>query len=290
MDKWLTEESLNCSVSQSFKIKKNLFHTRSHYQDIKVVETQALGKVLLLDDMAMISDKDEFIYHEVMSHIPMLVQDKTNSVLVIGAGDGGVIRELVKYSSIEQITMVEIDKVVTETSKIFFPHVASGLTDKRVTIKFENALRFVDQALSEGIKFDLIISDSTDPVGLAEDLYKKTFFEKINSLLSDDGIFMCQTESPFYDEYDIKDIYQRLHSNFKIVTPICAPILIYPGVFWTFGFCSKQKHVLDLCSTKVKEYSEFCQTLKWHNLNWHKTLTQLPNFIEEKIYSKSSVL
>ena len=283
MEEWLSEKSLNDTVLQSFKVVKELYNNQSQFQSIRVVDTESLGKVLLLDDMAMISDKDEYIYHEVMVHTPMLAQPKTKKVLVLGAGDGGVIRELVRYSSIEEITLVEIDEMVTSVSKEFFPQVSCGLKDNRVSIKHEDALDFVEKSFIAKDKYDLIISDSTDPVGIAEGLYQSSFYEKIYSLLTDDGIFMCQTESPFYDEYDIKKIYQELRSTFNIVEPTCAPILIYPGVYWTFAFCSKNLNGRKFNNHKLKEYDHFAKDLRWHNPEWQKSSFVLPNFVRDKL-------
>ncbi len=284
MEEYLEEKSLDGSVAQSFKMIETLHHSHSKYQDIKVVLTQALGKVLLLDDIAMISDKDEFIYHEVMTHVPMLSQEQTRRVLVIGAGDGGVIRELVKYRSIKEITLVEIDQEVTNVSREFFPKVASGLSDIRVNCVFEDAIDFVRKEVENvSSKYDLIISDSTDPVGIAKQLYERDFYADINSLLSKDGIFMCQTENPFYDEYNIKKIYQDLKSEFQIVQPICAPILIYPGIFWTFAFCSKTNSLVEISSQKLQEYNEFSKDLKWHNPKWQQASIHLPNYVTKSL-------
>lgn len=285
MDKdWLQEYSLNQTVAQSFKVKSLLFHEKSKYQDIKVIDTYALGKILLLDDTAMISDKDEFIYHEVMAHIPLMVQEKSKKVLVIGAGDGGVIRELTRYKTIEEITLVEIDEMVTTTSKEFFPQVACGLNDKRVSIQFRDALEYIDEIIfNNDEKFDLIISDSTDPIGIAEGLYKSEFYKKVNSLLSDEGVFMCQTETPFYDEFNIAGLYKDLRDNFPLVQPVCAPILIYPGVYWTFAFCSKKWSATDIKPHKLEELSYFSKDLKWYNEAWHRCAFQLPNFVKDKL-------
>ena len=281
---WLTEESLNNTVSQSFKILETIYHEQSKFQDIKVVLTEPLGKVLLLDGMCMISDKDEFIYHEIMVHIPLLTLEKTKRVLVIGAGDGGVIRELTRYESIEEIELVEIDEMVTSVCKEFFPEVACGFSDPRVKVYFEDALDLIDKKIkSAEAPYDLIISDSTDPEGLAENLYKSDFYEKVKSLLTTEGIFMCQTESPFYDEYDINKIYKTLEKSFEIVQPICAPIFIYPGVLWTFAYCSKKWFGTDIKDHKVLEYKAFSHKLKWHNLAWHSTAFNLPNFVLDKL-------
>jgi len=281
---WLTEASLNKSVSQSFKIKNILHHSKSIYQDIKVIETFPLGRVLLLDDMAMISEKDEFIYHEVMVHLPVLTQEQTKNVLVIGAGDGGIIRELVKYSQIESITLVEIDEEVTRICKEFFPNVTTGFNDKRVQVIFQDGNTYIDELLkTSSTKYDLIISDSTDPEGIAENLYTKTFYDKIQFLLNDNGIFICQTETPFFDEYDIHKIYKNLRSTFHSVKPVCAPILIYPGVYWTFAFCTKKEIENTISQNKIHEYNLFKEDLKWHNEQWHMSAFVLPNFVKNKL-------
>lgn len=279
---WLTEYSLNNSVKQCFEQTAILHQEESEFQEIKVVETSSLGRVLLLDDFAMISQKDEFIYHEVMAHIPTLCQSNTKNVLVLGAGDGGVVRELVRYQSIENITLVEIDSKVTEVCQKFFPEVSSGLNDPRVSIIFEDALKYVTN-LKPG-SFDLIICDSTDPEGIAAGLYQKDFYQKALELLTDEGIFMCQTETPFFDEFDIKSIYRNLGQIFPVVAPVCAPILIYPGVFWTFAFCSKKWTISDIKEHKRSEYNVFATELKWHNPNWQLASTHLPNYVKEMLF------
>ena len=280
---WLTESSLQNTVRQSFAAKKVLYKEKSLYQEAEVIDTLALGKVLLLDGAAMISEKDEFIYHEVMGHIPVLAQEKTKKVLVIGAGDGGVIRELCRYQSIESITLVEIDEMVPRVCKEFFPQVARDLDNLRVKILFQDGYEFVKDQVEKKEVFDLIISDSTDPVGMAKSLYEQDFFQDISSLLSDEGIFMCQSENPFYDEFNIKEIYQNLKNAFPIVQAICAPMLIYPGVYWTFAFCSKRYFGTELKENKIQEYQSFAGKLRWHNLDWHRGAFSLPNFVKEKL-------
>lgn len=282
-NQWLRELSLNDTVGHIYKKCESLYSVKSEFQEIEVVQTEALGKVLLLDGVAMISDKDEFIYHEVMTHLPLLVQNKTKRVLVVGAGDGGVVRELCRYSSIEKIQLVEIDPLVISTSKEFFPQVSCSLNDPRVEIIHADGNKFIDECYERGDSFDLIISDSTDPEGIAEGLYQEKFFNKVNELLSEEGIFMCQTETPLYDEFGINLIYQKLRSAFNIVQTACAPILIYPGVYWTFGFCSKKWKGDEFKEHKMNEYQSFGNDLKWHNPKWQEASFVLSNFYQQAI-------
>lgn len=283
---WFRESTLNHSAQSSFAIEKKIFEKQSAFQSIKVYETRALGRLLTLDDSAMICDKDEFIYHEVMVHTPYLIQEQTKKVLIIGGGDGGIVRELLKYESIEHIDLVEIDKEVIDVAREYFPHVALGLTNEKVHIHFEDGLNFLKKQKDKNHLYDIIVVDSTDPVGLAKDLYSQHFFEMISNTLSEEGIFMSQTGTPFFDEFNIKKNYDDLQKHFPIVKAICAPILIYPGVYWTFAMASKKWNEKDFKEHKLSEYEHFSKTLKWHNKEWQKSSTTLSNLYRKCIFGE----
>jgi len=286
MNNWFSESTLNDTVRSSFKYKALIHESQSDFQRIRIYDTYSLGRLLVLDDSAMISDKDEFIYHEVITHIPILVQEQTKNVLIIGGGDGGAIRELVKYKSIKSIELVEIDSAVVDISREFFPHVASGLNDQRVKIHYTDGVEFINNCEK---KYDLIIVDSTDPIGPAVGLYEKKFYEVCREHLNENGIFMAQTETPLFDEYSISSIYDKLNETFPIVETICAPMLIYPGVYWTFSFCSLTEGITSFKENKLCEYGEFSSKLKWHNLDWHKSCFKLSNLFSASIDYKSSL-
>ncbi len=283
---WFTESTMNEGVYHAFGIERVLFETKSEYQEIKVYQTKQLGRLLTLDGAAMISEKDEFIYHEVMVHCPLLVQSQTKHVLVIGGGDGGIIRELCRYPSIERIDLVEIDREVVRTCQDYFPNVARSLENSRVHIFYQDGIKFLEDTSREGVKYDLIIIDSTDPVGLAKDLYSNSFYELIHKTLSDEGIFMSQTGTPLFDEFGIRENYRQLGQHFKKVQAICAPILIYPGVHWTFAAASKKWSMQDFKEAKLSEYSTFSDQLKWHNPPWQSCATELPNIYKKKIFGE----
>ena len=276
MDKnWFSEEYFNRSAANSYKVNKVLHSEHSKWQKIEVLDTDAVGRLLLLDGKTMVSDKDEFVYHEVMSHLPMMVHPQVNHVLIIGGGDGGLVSEYVKWKEIETISLVEIDERVIEVCKEFFPKCTKGLSDPRVTIYPQDGIEFIKQYENH---FDIIIVDSTDPVDFAEGLFTEEFYSNIKNALTTNGIMMAQTENPFFDEYSIRDIYDNLRSSFPIVESFYAPMPIYPGCFWTFAFASKTLHANQLQENKLTELQTFEEQLLWYNHHWHQGAYHLSNF------------
>ena len=274
-DNWFEERSFYNQVKMGWKIKKVLHTEQSKFQRIDVVQTEAIGKLLLLDGKTMVSEKDEFVYHEVMAHIPYAVSRECKKVLIIGGGDGGVVREFVRHSDIEQIDLVEIDERVIEVSKKYFPQCTSGLSDKRVNILPKDGLAFIKEKKNF---YDVIIVDSTDPEDFASGLFTQEFYADVYNALTADGIMMNQTENPFYDQYGIKKIYQNMQKSFPVVQSFSAPMSIYPGVFWTFGFSSKRYRATDINPAKRMHMDSLSRELQWYNLDWHKGAFQLSNF------------
>ena len=244
MELWFTENHTQ-SVKFSIKIKRHLASVQSEYQKIDILESEELGRILVLDGFLMLTEKDEYIYHEMITHVPLSVNPNIKKILVIGAGDGGTIRELCRFKSVEHIDMVEIDRQVVELCREFLPQTACSLDDPRVHIYFEDGLKFVRRAENE---YDLIIVDSTDPFGPGEGLFTKEFYGNCYKALTEDGILVNQHESTFYDEY--AEAMKRAHSRIKNFFPIAlvyqAHIPTYPSGHWLFGFASKKYHpVLD---------------------------------------------
>lgn len=277
---WFYERSFFKSFSMGWKVKETLHSEQSKFQKIEVLETEAFGKLLLLDGKTMVSNKDEFIYHEVMAHIPYMVARKCKKVLIIGGGDGGVVREFAKHEDIEQIDLVEIDERVIEVSKKFFPECTSALSDKRVRVLAQDGFAFIKSKKNE---YDIIIIDSTDPEDFASGLFTAEFYADVYNALTDEGIMMNQTENPFLDEYGIKKIYQNMRANFPFVRSFTAPMLIYPGVFWTFGFSSKKYLPTQINPAKMNRMFSLERSLKWYNTEWHKGAFMLSNFHKKMI-------
>ncbi len=279
-DGWFYEDSFDGKFAMGWKVKKHIHSEQSKYQKIDVLETEAVGKLLLLDEKTMVSDLDEFVYHEVMAHIPYMVSRKCKKVLIIGGGDGGVVREFAKHSDIEQIDLVEIDERVIEVSKKYFPDCTSALDDPRVNVLPQDGFAFIKNKKNF---YDVIIIDSTDPEDFASGLFTSGFYKDVYEALTDEGIMMNQTENPFLDEYGIKSIYQNMRKAFPNVQSFTAPMSIYPGVFWTFGFSSKKYLGTHLNPNKLNYMSDLERSLKWYNTDWHRAAFTLSNFHKRKI-------
>lgn len=238
MELWFTENHTE-SIRFSIKIKRHLVSEQSEFQKIDILDSYELGRILVLDGFLMLTEKDEYIYHEMITHVPMATNPDIKRVLVIGAGDGGTIRELTRYESIEHIDMVEIDRRVVELCREYLPQTAGKLDDPRLTIYYEDGLKFVRGRENE---YDLIIVDSTDPFGPGEGLFTKEFYGNCYKALTADGILVNQHESTFYDEY--AEIMKRAHSRIKSFFPTAlvysAHIPTYPSGHWLFGFASKR--------------------------------------------------
>jgi len=237
-----------------------------------------LAGFLTLDGYMMLTEKDEFIYHEMMVHVPMAVQPDVKSVLVIGAGDGGVIRELVKYPTIERIDLVEIDALVVEVCRQYLPTTACRLDDPRVTIFYEDGLKYIRRF--EDV-YDLIIVDSTDPFGPGEGLFTKEFYGNCYKALTGDGIMVNQHESPFYteDALAMQRAHKRIVETFPISKVYQAHIPTYPSGHWLFGFASKSYHpTTDLNAVK---WAALGMPMKYYNTRLHVGAFALPNYVEE---------
>lgn len=276
---WFTERYFHKNVATSFKIKSVLHTEQSQFQKIEVLDTEGVGRLLLLDGKTMVSDHDEFVYHEVMGHIPSMVHPQIKNVLIIGGGDGGIVREYVKHPEIERIDLVEIDVRVIDVSKEFFPDCTSGLADKRVKICPQDGVEYIKTFKNF---FDVIIIDSTDPEDFAAGLFTKEFYRHVSDALTDNGIMMAQTENPFYDEYGIKKFYDNLREVYPVVKSFTGPMMIYPGVFWTFAYASKGLVPTNLNEAKIPMMKELEKTLKWYNMDWHKGAFSLSN-IHKKV-------
>lgn len=279
-DGWFYERSFHGKFSMGWKVNKVLHSEQSKFQKIDVVDTDAVGRLLLLDGKTMVSNLDEFVYHEVMAHIPFMVSRKCEKVLIIGGGDGGVVREFAKHSTIKQIDLVEIDERVIEVSREFFPECTSALDDKRVNILAQDGFAFIKSKKNE---YDVIIIDSTDPEDFASGLFTQEFYTDVFDALTEDGIMMNQTENPFLDEYNIKSIYRNMQNAFPVVQSFTAPMSIYPGVFWTFGFSSKRYRATDINPEKRHDMFTMERSLQWYNMEWHKGAFAISNFHKRKI-------
>lgn len=279
MELWYTEHHTE-HVRFSMKVKEQLFNKQSDYQHVAILDTEEFGKVLTLDGYLMITEKDEFIYHDMIVHVPMATNLGIKKVLVIGAGDGGSIRELTRYPGIELIDMVEIDQMVVEVCKEFIPQTACKLEDPRVHIYYEDGLKFIRRKVNE---YDLIIVDSTDPFGPGEGLFTKEFYGNCYKALTEKGILVNQHESTYYDEYveAMKRAHARIKETFPIAKVYQAHIPTYPSGHWLFGFASK--HYDPLKDLNEEEWNSLGIKTKYYNTKLHQGAFALPNYVKEQL-------
>lgn len=276
MELWFSEPHTP-NVKLSIRVDKQLYSGESKFQRIDVYESPEFGRFLVLDGYIMLTEKDEFIYHEMIVHVPMAVHPCVKNVLVIGAGDGGAVRELARYPEIENIDLVEIDEEVIQVCREFLPKTACGLDDGRVHIHYEDGLKFVRSREDE---YDLVIVDSTDPFGPGEGLFTMEFYGNCYKALKEDGIMVNQHESPFY-EADAKACmraHKRIVESFPISRVYQAHIPTYPSGHWLFGFASKKYHpVHDL---DAERWLERGLETRYYTPKLHEGAFCLPAYVE----------
>lgn len=279
MNFWFSENHTP-NVKISIRVDRQLYSGKSEFQRIDVFDSPEFGRFLTLDGYMMLTEKDEFIYHEMITHVPMAVHPLVKKVLVIGAGDGGVIRELTRYPEIEHIDMVEIDPLVVEVCRKYLPKTACRLDDPRLSIHYEDGLKYVRFKENE---YDLIIVDSTDPFGPGEGLFTREFYGNCYKALKEDGIMVNQHESPFYaeDAEACKRAHKRIVESFPISRVYQAHIPTYPSGHWLFGFASKKYHPLkNLDETRWNLRGLDCW---YYTTTLHKGAFYLPAYVEEML-------
>lgn len=269
MGLWFTEKQTE-DLNIACRVKKTLHVEKSEYQNIALLDTYQFGRMLVLDGAIQTTINDEFVYHEMLAHVPLFSHPNPKRVAVIGGGDGGTIREILKHKSVEKAVLVEIDKRVVEVAKEYLPEISVALDDDRAEVRIEDGIEFVKGHRKE---FDVIIIDSTDPVGPAVGLFAKEFYQSIHNALKDDGIFAAQTESPFYNGELISSVYRDVNSVFNIARIFLCNVPTYPGGLWCFTLGSKRYEPRD---AKAIDTSGF--GCKYYSKEMHKAAFALPPF------------
>ncbi len=277
MELWFSERHTP-NVKLSIKVEKQLYSGQSAYQRIDIYESKEFGRFLTLDGFMMLTEKDEFIYHEMITHVPMMVHPNPEHVLIIGAGDGGAVRELVKYEYVKQIDLVEIDEMVVDVCRKYLPKTACALDDPRLQIHYEDGLKYIRSCEDQ---YDLIIVDSTDPFGPGEGLFTREFYGSCYKALRKDGIMVNQHESPFYQEdvAAMQRAHKRIVESFPISYVYQAHIPTYPSGHWLFGFASKKYHPVD--DLKREAFKDAKLHARYYNPNLHVGAFSLPTYVEE---------
>ncbi len=281
MDLWFNEWNTD-TCKFSIKVKDPIYSERTPFQKIDFFESYDFGIFFTLDGMMMVNEKDEFIYHDMITHVPMAVNPNIKKVLVIGGGDGGTVRELTRYNNIELIHMVEIDERVVRLCQKYLPITSSKLDDERVTLFFEDGINFVKD--KEGF-YDLILVDSTDPIGPGEGLFTTSFYRDCYKALNENGILINQHESPYFDQY--KEEMLKAHGKLKNIFDVCEVYQFhmptYSSGHWLFGFASKGLHPIK--DHKKEEWENLGLKTKYYNSQIHHGAFMLPTYVRELLQS-----
>lgn len=259
-----------CSIR--IKIKNILYNSRSQYQEIAILETEKLGRMLVIDGITMLTEWDEYAYHEMITHVPLLVHQKPSRILVIGGGDGGTVREILKHPEVEVVHVCEIDEEVVNACRRYLPSLASSFDDPRVNIFYEDGARFVTE---QSESYDIIIVDSTDPLGPGQILFQKDFYENLKRALSKEGIAVTQCESIFLHQHVIKGVFSFARQLFPILGYYNTMVPTYPSGVIGFFFCSLKRDPLrDIEGGRVERLKE----LKYYTSEVHRSSFTLPRF------------
>ncbi len=276
-DIWFSDQQTR-GVKVSIRVDKQLCSAISDYQRIDVFESPAFGRFLTLDGNVLFSEADEFIYNEMMTHVPMAVHPKVDKVLIIGGGDGGVARELTAYPEIKRIDVVEPDEQFVEICREYFPDAARGFEDPRVQVYYQDGLRFLRGRNDE---YDLIINDSTDPFGHTEGLFTKEFYGNCYKALHEDGIMVYQHGSPFYDEDEsaFRSMHRKVFRSFPISRVYEAHIPTCNSGYWMFGFTSKKYHPID--DFNPERWTARGLKTEYYTTNLHRASFMLPRYVQD---------
>ncbi|MBU4483994.1 polyamine aminopropyltransferase [bacterium] len=279
MEKTWVIENQKDDYSQGYRVSNTVTTKKSEYQELNIIENPTFGKIMFLDGNAMLSEKDEFIYHEMISHVPINMHPNPKNILIIGGGDGGTALECLRHREVESVDMIEIDKLVCDESRKHFPKFMSAFEDKRLNIRYEDGIAFVKNA-PEKI-YDIVIVDSTDPFGSAEGLFRKEFYADVYRVLKDDGITVVQAESAFFDMPLLKNI----GGSFRQIYPKCFAyqyhMVVYPGALWMFFMGSKRYHPIN--DFEINRFESFKNELKYYTEDIHKAAFALPKFVKDSL-------
>ncbi|MFD2043443.1 polyamine aminopropyltransferase [Ornithinibacillus salinisoli] len=278
---WYTEQWSNeCKFSIAYD--KALYSEKTPFQQIDFYQSKEFGTFFTLDGLMMVNEKDEFIYHDMIVHPAFATNPGIKKVLIIGGGDGGTAREVLRYSTVEEVVMVEIDERVFRLCQEFLPVTASGVEeDNRMTLLFEDGLAYVQNAPDHS--FDLILVDSTDPISVGEGLFTTAFYQECYRVLNKDGILINQHESPYFTEYaaNMKKAHQKIKNIFPITNVYQYHMPTYPSGHWLFGFASKAFDPLK--DIHAEAWNSFGLQTKYYNTDLHVGAFGLPNYVKEAL-------
>lgn len=271
---WFTEKQTE-NFGITIKVNKTLHTEQTEFQKLDMVETEEFGNMLLLDGMVMTSQVDEFVYHEMVAHPALNTHPNPEHVLVVGGGDGGVIREIMKHEKVKKATLVEIDGKVIEYSKQYLPSIAGELDNPRVEVIVGDGFMHIVKSKNQ---YDVIMVDSTEPVGPAAPLFERGFYQGIYEALKEDGMFVAQTDNPWFKSDLIRKVNKDIKEIFPITRAYVANIPTYPSGMWMFQMGSKKYDPLEVDVASIPE-----RETKYYTPRLHGAAFVLPKFVEDMV-------
>ncbi|TCH97169.1 polyamine aminopropyltransferase [Roseococcus sp. SYP-B2431] len=283
-DSWVNE-TLYPEWGQRFAVKRELARVKSDFQDIMIFESFTHGRVMLLDGVVQITERDEFVYQEMLTHVPLLAHGAAKRVLIIGAGDGGVLRRVLEHRNVEKAVMVEIDGEVIRLAKEFLPGIAGDAwNDKRAEVIVGDGIDYVRKA--EAGSFDVVIVDSTDPIGVGEVLFTDEFYQNAARLLSANGLIVNQCGVPFMQADELRETSERRGKFFPDIWAYVAAVPTYVGGYMTLGWAAKAKGLRDVPAAEIRKRAEASGILgktRYWTPEIHAGAFQLPPYIAENL-------
>ena len=274
MEFWFTEDQ-SANLRIGCRILETIHSEVTPFQKLAVINTAQFGRMLVLDNVIMTTIKDEFVYHEMITHVALNTHAKPKKVLIIGGGDGGAVREVVKHAGVENVVLVEIDGRVIEVSKKYLPEISCALEYPKVRVIIDDGIKHVQDHKNT---YDVIIIDSTDPIGPAVGLFSAEFYQAVFESLTEDGLFVAQTESPFYNNSLISRIQSDVSGIYPITRLYLANIPTYPGGLWSFTVGSKKYDPLKADTSKFPDL----QT-RYYSPSVHEACFVLPPFVKDLV-------
>ncbi|MGI6035226.1 MAG: polyamine aminopropyltransferase [Limnochordia bacterium] len=274
MELWYTEKQTE-NMGLSLKVRNVLHRETTPYQELAVLDTLQYGRMLVLDGMVQTTEKDEYVYHEMITHVALYTHPNPRRAAVIGGGDGGAVREILKHPSIEKVVLAEIDAGVIEAARSYLPNISSALDDPRVEIMVGDGIAHIGARRNA---YDIVIIDSTEPVGAAVGLFSQDFYRAIDEALTEDGILVAQTESPYVNASLIEQSFRYIQGVFPISRLYLACVPTYPTGLWSFSLGSKKHDPL-----QVDFGARQMVPTVYYNSDVHRAAFALPNFVRRLI-------
>ena len=273
---WLIEETAG-NARLGLRVERLLHEEKTRYQHIAIYDSPFFGRILTLDGIVMLTERDEFVYHEMLAHVPLCAIERPRAVLVIGGGDCGVAREVLKHATIERVVQCDVDERVTRVCEQHFPWVREVEADPRTELVFDDGVAYVDAHAGE---FDLVVVDSTDPKGCAVELFSRSFYAKVGRALKPGGVMTAQTESPHWDANMVSSIYAEMRAPFRHVSAYLCMVPTYPSGCFSLAFASDGDVAARLDVDRAHDIGLRC---RYYDPDVHRAAFALPRFARRVI-------